>query len=88
MPRAELSITTKLWPAQYGYGQAMRGFEASLARLGLEYLDLYLSHWPVPTDFANTVQAYRAMDRLRQDGRIRAIGVCNLLPHHLQHLQD
>ena len=88
VPREELFITTKLWPGQYGYDAALRGFEASLARLGLDYLDLYLLHWPVPTDFAGTVQAYKAIEKLRSDGRIRAIGVCNFLPHHLERLQE
>ncbi|MCP5472364.1 MAG: aldo/keto reductase [Steroidobacteraceae bacterium] len=88
VPRHELFITTKLWPGQYGYEAAMRGFEGSLSRLGLDYIDLYLLHWPVPTHFAATVQAYRAMDKLRADGRIRAIGVCNFLPHHLQTLRE
>jgi diketogulonate reductase-like aldo/keto reductase len=86
--RGELFITTKLWPGQYGYEAAMRGFDASLARLGLDYVDLYLLHWPVPADFAATVQAYTAMNKLRADGRVRAIGVCNFLPRHLQNLQD
>lgn len=88
VPRSELFITTKLWPGQYGYDGAMRGFDGSLSRLGLDYLDLYLLHWPVPTDFAATVQAYKAIEKLRADGRIRAIGVCNFLPHHLQRLQE
>ena len=88
VPRDELFITTKLWPGQYGCDAALRGFEGSLSRLGLEYLDLFLLHWPVPTDFTNTVQAYRAIEKLRADGRIRAIGVCNFLPHHLQQLHD
>lgn len=85
--REELFITTKLWPGQYGYDAAMRGFEASLSRLGLDYLDLYLLHWPVPSDFDKTVQAYEAMDRLLADGRIRAIGVCNFTPQHLRRLE-
>ncbi len=88
VPRDELFITTKLWPGQYGCDAALLGFEGSLSRLGLEYLDLFLLHWPVPTDFTNTVQAYRAIEKLRADGRIRAIGVCNFLPHHLQQLHD
>ena len=88
VPRDELFITTKLWPRQYGYDEAIRGFDASLSRLGLDYVDMYLLHWPVPTDFVATVQAYKAIEKLRTDGRIRAIGVCNFLPHHLQKLQD
>ena len=88
VPRDQLFITTKLWPGQYGYDGAMHGFDGSLSRLGLDYLDLYLLHWPVPTDFANTVQAYKAIEKVHADGRIRAIGVSNFLPHHLQKLQE
>lgn len=88
VPRDQLFITTKLWPGQYGYDGALRGFDGSLTRLGLDHIDLYLLHWPVPTDFANTVGAYKAMDKLRADGYIRAIGVCNFLPHYLQNLQE
>jgi len=86
--RDDLFITTKLWPGQYGYDEAMRGFDGSLSRLGLGYINLYLLHWPVPTNFAATVQAYKAIDKLRADGRIRAIGVCNFLPQHLQKLHE
>ena len=88
VPRDDLFITTKLWPGQYGYDEAMRGFDGSLSRLGLDYINLYLLHWPVPTNFAATVQAYKAIDKLRADGRIRAIGVCNFLPQHLQKLHE
>ncbi len=87
VPREELFITTKLWPGQYG-DLATHGFEGSLDRLGLDYVDLFLLHWPVPTDFAATIEAYQTMDKLQSEGRIRAIGVCNFLPHHLQRLQD
>lgn len=88
VPREEIFITTKLWPGQYGYDEALRGFNGSLSRLGVDYVDLYLLHWPVPTDFGATVQAYKAIEKLRADGLIRAIGVCNFLPRHLQNLQD
>lgn len=88
VPRKELFITTKLWPGQYGFDQALRGFDGSLSRLRLDYIDLYLLHWPVPGSFADTVQAYKAIDRLRAEGRIRAIGVANFLPRHLQKLQE
>lgn len=88
VPRDELFITTKLWPGQYGYEGALHGFEGSLSRLGLDYVDLFLLHWPVPTEFGATVRAYQAMERLHADGRIRAIGVSNFLPGHLQRLMD
>ncbi|UPO78496.1 aldo/keto reductase [Arthrobacter sp. Helios] len=75
--RAGLFITTKLWVDDYGYDSALRAFDASLARLGLDYLDLYLLHQPLPSDFDATVAAYQALQTLYEQGRVRAIGVCN-----------
>lgn len=74
--RAELFVTTKLWLTDYGYDAALRAFGESMARLGLDYLDLYLLHWPTKT-FDATVQSYKAAEKLLADGRVRAIGVCN-----------
>jgi diketogulonate reductase-like aldo/keto reductase len=87
VPRSEVFVTTKLWVAQYGYDDALRAFDASLDRLGLDYLDLYLLHWPLPTEFERAVAAYKAAEYLLQPGRVRAIGVCNFLPHHLADLR-
>jgi len=84
--RGEIFVTTKLWVADYGYEPALEAFAASLRRLGFDYVDLYLLHWPVPTDFDATVGAYRAAEKLLADGRARAIGVSNFLPHHLDDL--
>jgi diketogulonate reductase-like aldo/keto reductase len=84
--RAEVFITTKLWISDYGYEQGLRAFDASLRKLGFDYVDLYLLHWPVPTDFEATVQSYRAAERLVADGRVRGIGVCNFSPTHLDDL--
>ena len=75
--RGQIFVTTKVFPSQYGFEQTMRAFDDSLARLGIAYLDLYLLHWPVPTDFALTVESYRAAEKLLADGRVRAIGVSN-----------
>lgn len=86
VPRDDLFVTTKLWVSQYGYDAALRSFDHSLNRLGLDYLDLYLLHWPVPTDFDSTVAAYKALETLLADGRVRAIGVSNFMPHHLAKL--
>jgi diketogulonate reductase-like aldo/keto reductase len=83
VPRAELFITTKLWNADQGYDAALRAFDASLQRLGLDYVDLYLIHWPV----AETRRAsWRALEKLHADGRARAIGVSNYLTPHLDEL--
>lgn len=86
--RTAVFVTTKLWMTDYGYERALRAFEASLRRLAMDYVDLYLLHWPVPSDFDATVAAYRAMEKLLADGRTRAIGVCNFRPRHLQALID
>lgn len=74
--RAEIFVTTKLWLTDYGYDQALRGFDESLQKLGLDYLDLYLLHWPTQ-DFDATVQSYKAAEKLLADGRVRSIGLCN-----------
>jgi diketogulonate reductase-like aldo/keto reductase len=86
--RDEIFVTTKLWVADYGYEPALRAFDASLGRLGLDFVDLYLLHWPVPTDFEATIGAYKAAERQLADGRSRAIGVSNFQPHHLDNLLD
>ena len=86
--RSEMFITTKLWMADYGYEPALRAFEASLRKLGLDYLDLYLLHWPMPSDFEATVAAYRTAEKLLVDGKVRAIGVSNFSPTHLKTLTE
>jgi diketogulonate reductase-like aldo/keto reductase len=84
--RAELFVTTKLWIADYGHEEALRACAVSLRKLGLDYVDLYLLHWPVPSNFAATIASYRAAEKLLADGRVRAIGVSNFSPKHLQDL--
>lgn len=86
--RSEMFITTKLWLSEYGYESALRAFDASLRRLGLDYIDLYLLHWPVPSDFKATVASYRAVEKLLAEGRARAIGVSNFNPTHLKTLME
>lgn len=87
VPRDELFVTTKLWNADHGYDSTLRAFDASLGRLGLDYVDLYLIHWPVP-DRDRYLDTWRAFERLLADGRLRAIGVSNFLPEHLTRLFD
>ncbi len=77
--RAELFVTTKLWIRDTSYEGAKRAFETSLRKLGLDYLDLYLLHWP----FNDVYGAWRALEELYKQGRIRAIGVSNFLPERL-----
>jgi diketogulonate reductase-like aldo/keto reductase len=86
VPRSALFVTTKLWVGDYGYEKALRAFDTSLAKLRLDYLDLWLLHWPVPSDFANTIGAWQAAERLLTEGRVRAIGVCNFTTAHLEDL--
>lgn len=86
--RSDVFVTSKLWVTDYGYDAALRGFDTSTAKLGLDYLDLYLLHWPLPADFEATVGAYRAAEQLLADGRVRAIGVCNFDAAHLDALAE
>ncbi|WP_399891903.1 aldo/keto reductase [Streptomyces sp. BBFR51] len=85
LAREDLFVTTKLWNSDQGYDTTLRAFDASLAKLGLEYLDLYLIHWPVPAK-ERYVDTYKAFEKLLADGRVRAIGVSNFLPEHLERL--
>jgi 2,5-diketo-D-gluconate reductase A len=82
VPREELFITTKLWIQDAGYENAKKGFEKSLAKLGLDYLDLYLIHQP----FGDVYGSWRAMEELYREGKIRAIGVSNFYPDRLMDL--
>jgi diketogulonate reductase-like aldo/keto reductase len=86
VPRDKVFVQTKLWMSDYGYDKALHAFDRSLRKLGLDHLDLYLLHWPVPTDFEATVASYKAAERLLAEGRVRAIGVCNFSPKHLEDL--
>ncbi|MEU8618441.1 aldo/keto reductase [Streptomyces sp. NPDC048623] len=85
LPREELFVTTKLWNSEQGYDSTLRAFDASLDKLGLEFVDLYLIHWPVPAKDAY-VDTYRAFEKILAEGRARAIGVSNFLPEHLERL--
>ncbi|WP_010468158.1 MULTISPECIES: aldo/keto reductase [Streptomyces] len=87
LPREEVFVTTKLWNSEQGYDSTLRAFDASLERLGLDYVDLYLIHWPVPARDAY-VDTYKAFEKILADGRARAIGVSNFLPEHLERLMD
>jgi 2,5-diketo-D-gluconate reductase A len=87
LAREELFITTKLWNDRQQHDEALRACDESLGRLGLDYVDLYLIHWPAPTA-DRYVEAWRALEELHADGRARAIGVSNFTPTHLQRLLD
>lgn len=84
--RGEMFVTTKLWISDYGHEQGLVGFDGCLRRLGLDYIDLFLLHHPVPSDFDTTVGAYKAAEQMLADGRARAIGVSNFSERHLENL--
>ncbi|MFK0174193.1 aldo/keto reductase [Streptomyces sp. NPDC090306] len=84
--RSDIFLTTKLWISDYGYDSALRAFDVSLRKLGVEQLDLWLLHQPLPSDFEKTIAAYKAAERLLADGRVRAIGVSNQTPKELDEL--
>lgn len=82
VPRSEVFLTSKVWNDEQGYNSTLAAFARSLERLGTDYLDLYLVHWPR----AETPETWRAIERLYAEGIVRAIGVCNHLEHHLEAL--
>ncbi|RAP74185.1 aldo/keto reductase [Paenibacillus montanisoli] len=81
LTREQLFITSKVWNSDLGYESALAAYETSLEKLGLDYLDLYLIHWPVKGKYND---AWRALEKLYQDGRVKAIGVSNFHVHHLE----
>ncbi len=83
--REDLFITTKVWNSHHGYEQTLEAFEESLERLKLDYIDLYLVHWPCPK-FDKYVETYKALETLYKEGKVRAIGVCNFDIEHLERL--
>ncbi|MEU0938088.1 aldo/keto reductase [Embleya sp. NPDC005971] len=87
LPREELFVTTKLWNADQGYDKTLRAFDTALGKLGLDTVDLYLIHWPTP-ERDLYLDSWRAIERLAEEGRIRAAGVSNFQPAHLRRLMD
>src|SRR6185295_7173715 len=85
LAREDVFVTTKLWNSQQGYDSTLAAFEASLGRLGFDYADLYLIHWPVPTE-DRFVDTWRAFERIRDEGRVRTIGVSNFRIEDLERL--
>jgi diketogulonate reductase-like aldo/keto reductase len=91
VPRSELFVTSKVWNTDRGYNEAIAACKASLRRLGMDYLDLYLIHWPFPAKLdpdwrEKNRETWGALEALYRDGLVRAIGMSNFLPHHLQPL--
>ena len=87
IPRAELFVTTKVWNDDQGFDSTLAAFDASMGRLGLDMLDLFLIHWPAPAQDLY-VDTWKALLKLREDGRVRAVGVCNFGIEHLERLRD
>ncbi|MGW4095399.1 aldo/keto reductase [Mycobacterium sp. NPDC004974] len=87
VPREDVFLVTKLWNSDQGYDSTLAAFDASLDRLGVDYLDLYLIHWPVPANNAY-VDTFKAFAHLHDQGRVRSIGVSNFAPEHLTVLID
>jgi len=85
IPREDIFITTKLWNANHAYDAALRAFDESLEKLDCDYIDLYLIHWPLPM-YGLYTEAWSALEKLYEDKRVRAIGVSNFKPHHLEEL--
>ncbi|KRV51228.1 oxidoreductase [Wenjunlia vitaminophila] len=85
LPREELFVTTKVWNSEQGFDATLRAFDASLERLGLEYVDLYLIHWPAPAKDLY-VETWTALERIHAEGRAKAIGVSNFQVPHLRRL--
>ncbi|CAH8770403.1 aldo/keto reductase [Paenibacillus dendritiformis] len=81
--REDLFVTSKVWNADLGYESTLAAYETSLKKLGLDYLDLYLIHWPVAGKYKD---AWRALEKLYKDGRVKSIGVSNFQVHHLEDL--
>ena len=91
--REELFITTKVWNTDQGYESTLKAFETSIKKLGVDYVDLYLIHWPVPKIFKEnwekvSIETYKALEKLYKDGKAKSIGVSNFKPHHLQNIMD
>lgn len=85
VPREEIFVTSKVWNADQGYEQTKKAFRMSLNQLQFEYLDLYLVHWPVAGKYLDT---WKALEELYDEGLIKAIGVSNFTPEHIEHLKD
>ncbi len=83
VPREEVFITSKVWNTEQGFEETLNAFDRTLQRLGMDHLDLYLVHWPVP---GKRLETYRALERLYEEGRVRAIGVSNFTVRHLEEL--
>src|SRR3978361_1038311 len=88
LDRSEVFLETKIWISDYGYDETLHGFEKSARKLGVEQIDLLILHQALPSAFDRTLEAYRALETLLADGKVRAIGVSNFMVDHLRRLLD
>src|SRR4051794_37910221 len=88
LDRSEVFVETKIWISDYGYDETLHGFEKSAGKLGVEQIDLLILHQALPSAFDRTLEAYRALETLLADGKVRAIGVSNFMVDHLETLLD
>jgi diketogulonate reductase-like aldo/keto reductase len=88
LDRSEVFVETKIWISDYGYDKTLHGFEKSARKLGVDQIDLLILHQPLPTNFEATLEAYRALETLLGDGKVRAIGVSNFMVDHLTTVLD
>jgi diketogulonate reductase-like aldo/keto reductase len=86
LARNEVLIETKIWLTDYGYDETLHGFDKSAGKLGVEQIDLLILHQPLWVEFDTTREAYRALERLLADGKVRAIGISNFMPEHIERL--
>ena len=86
VPRDQVQVATKFWLDDLGYENTLKAFDKSLKLLGLDYLDIYLIHWPAPKRGLLYVDSWRAMEKLKNEGLVRSIGVCNFHPHHVDEI--
>ncbi|WP_282819887.1 aldo/keto reductase [Curtobacterium flaccumfaciens] len=86
--RDDIVVETKIWVSDYGFDETLHAFDKATGKLGFDTIDVLILHQPAPDRFEQTVQAYRALERLYADGRVRAIGVSNFMPHHLRSLLE
>lgn len=88
LTRAEVFLESKIWISDYGYAETLHGFEKSAGKLGVEEIDLLILHQALPSAFDRTLEAYRALETLLADGKVRAIGVSNFMVEHLRALLE
>src|ERR1700754_4789204 len=88
LERSEVFLETKIWISDYGYDETLHGFEKSAAKLGVDQIDLLILHQALPGAFDRTLEAYRALETLLADGKVRAIGVSNFMIEHLTRLLE